>query len=68
MEQSYIELVLDPRCLKPASKIVNENESRFIYIDALDAIRKALAHPHITESEISVLESLKHEIHKNRFC
>lgn len=70
MEQRYIDLVLDPRCLKPASEIINNNDrnTRFIYIDALDAIRKALAQPYITESEVAILESIRHEIHKNRFC
>lgn len=56
----YKKLVLDPRCLKPAN-------DRHIYIDASDAIDKALNHPHITQSERQILESIKAEVRKNRF-
>lgn len=59
----YKKLVLDPRCLQPASTINN----KYIYIDALEAIRQALAYPHITDSEKHIIETVKLEVQKNRF-
>ena len=58
----YKKLVLDPRCLKPAYQ-VNDNN---IYIDAINAIDAALSHPHITDSEIQCLLTLKYEVQRNR--
>lgn len=64
MTDTYKKLYLDPRCLKPAYDV----NDRFVYIDALNAIEEAMQHPHITNSEIKVLEGFKEEIRKNRFA
>jgi hypothetical protein len=58
----YKRLVLDPRCLKPAHQIKDNN----IYFDAITAIDAALSHPYITDSEIQCLLTLKYEVQKNR--
>ena len=63
MADSYKRLVLDPRCLKPA----HQTNDRFVYIDAIDAINEAIDYPHITQSEMAIIEQLKSEIRKNRF-
>jgi hypothetical protein len=62
MSTTYVELVLDPRCIKPASEV----NDRFVYIDALAAIKQALNHPHITDSEKTVIEAIQDEVRKNR--
>lgn len=62
-ENTYKELILDARCLKPAHEI----QDQFIYTDANNAILDALKHPYITDSETKILQELKRQIRKNRF-
>lgn len=62
-ENKYKRLVLDPRCLQPS----NEVKDRYVYTDALEAVRAAIDHPHATPSEKNILESMLIEIRKNRF-
>jgi hypothetical protein len=62
-ENTYKELILDAKCLKPAYEV----RDQFIYTDAMVAISCALNHPYITDSETKILQELKKQIRINRF-
>ena len=64
MSTQYKRLVLDPRCLQPSSDV----KDRYVYTDALEAVRSAIDHPYVTDSEKAILESMMIEIRKNRFA